>query len=74
MAITVMIGSKHSAMGSTISLMTAGDNIGLTLGPMICGAVAEIADYETAFAGITLLMVGATLFIRCFGAAESKLR
>jgi MFS family permease len=71
MAVTVMLGSKHSAMGSVVSLMTAGDNIGLTLGPMLCGALLEIADYETAFGGITLLMVGATLFIRYFRGSEN---
>ena len=52
--------------------MTAGDNIGLTLGPMLCGALTEMADHQTAFGGICLLMVAATLFIHYFGMTENK--
>jgi len=73
MATTVRLGSEHSAMGSVVSFMAAADNIGLTLGPMLCGALLEITDDEAAFGGISLLMVSATIFIHYFRATENKL-
>lgn len=73
MATTVMLGSKHSAMGSVVSFMTAADNIGLTLGPMFCGALMEVAGNEAAFGGISLLMVGATVFTHYSWASGNKL-
>jgi predicted MFS family arabinose efflux permease len=55
-------------MGSVVSLMTAADNIGLALGPMLGGALIEAAGHPIAMGGLGLLMAGAVLAIHRGGA------
>jgi MFS family permease len=68
MALTVIGGARHRAMGSVVSLMTASDNIGLALGPMLGGALIETAGHPIAMGGLGLLMAGAVLAIHRGGA------
>lgn len=71
MALTVIGGANHRAMGSVVSMMTAADNIGLALGPMLGGALIGAADHSIAIGGIGLIMAGAVLAIHRGGALRS---
>ncbi len=63
MAFTVIGGARHDTMGSVVSLMTAADNLGLALGPMLCGLIIEAADHQTALGAIGLMMACGVLIL-----------
>lgn len=63
LAITVINGVKYSSMGSVVSFMTAGDNIGMTLGPMIGGALMAGFSNQIALQVIALFMVTLTTYM-----------
>jgi len=63
LAITVIKGVKYSSMGSVVSFMTAGDNLGMTLGPMIGGALMAGFSNQIALQVIALFMVTLTTYM-----------
>jgi len=66
MAITVISGVKYSSMGSVVSFMAAGDNIGMTLGPMLCGALMGTFNDGIALQAIALAMAAMTMCMYVF--------
>ncbi len=65
MAITIRGGAAHSSMGSVVSLMTAGDNLGVFIGPMLCGAIIAAYNNGIALQVIALFMATMTIYT-CF--------
>ena len=62
-ALTIEEGRKFG-MGSTMSMLTMGMNIGMALGPVISGSVVDLYGINSAFyfAGVAV-MLGTSLFI-----------
>jgi len=63
LAETVISGAKYSSMGSVVSFMTAGDNIGMTLGPMLCGALMGTFNSPLAIQVIAFVMATMTIYM-----------
>lgn len=62
LVITVKIGAQHSSMGTVVSLMAMGDNMGMILGPMLCGALMGRSGSGFALQIIAMLMALMTGF------------
>ncbi|MCG8685578.1 MAG: MFS transporter [Desulfobacterales bacterium] len=60
-AIAVISGKKQASMGRVVSLMAAGDNLGMMLGPMLCGGLISLVGNRAAFLATAVIMAGAGL-------------
>ncbi len=66
-AIAVINGKKYAAMGRVVSFMAAGDNIGMMLGPMLCGGMISLLGNCAAFLVMAVIMAGAGLYFLVSG-------
>ncbi|MCP4110804.1 MAG: MFS transporter [Desulfobacteraceae bacterium] len=65
-SMTMIMGRKHEAMGSVISLMTLGDTLGLVTGPVLAGLFIDRMGMPVTFGGsgvFMLLAAGAAMIL-----------
>ena len=62
LAITVKSGANHCSMGAVVSFMSMGDNMGMILGPMCCGALMGLWGSGAALQTIALMMAAMAAF------------
>jgi len=66
MALVVIKGNEHRAMGSIMSLLTMGHSLGMLTGSMAAGLMMDIAGLRQAFLfGGVLMTAAVVLFVFC---------
>jgi len=66
MALVVIKGNEHRAMGSIMSLLTMGHSLGMLTGSMAAGLMMDIAGLRQAFLlGGVLMTAAVVLFVLC---------
>lgn len=66
MAMTVVLGRENNSMGAIMSLLTLSESLGMAVGPVLAGIIADKYDMITAFgtgAAIMLVATVITLFL-----------
>jgi MFS family permease len=63
MAVAVICGRRHKAMGATMGLISLSHSLGMVIGPILGGLIIDIVSFHSTFLfGAVLLALG-TLFI-----------
>ena len=57
MSMTLMLGRRQYSVGSSMSLITMGHSLGMIIGPLLAGALADLRDLRLAYAASALLML-----------------
>jgi DHA1 family multidrug resistance protein-like MFS transporter len=74
MAMTVIIGRRTDSMGSVMAILTMGHSLGMVIGPVLAGIMADAFTLELAFkSGTAFMLTGmvvALVFTSEFGTLE----